>query len=85
MEIYIVTEVHEDRWHHSTVFSNSDDAIRRVQFLLKGYDSYEYCASWFWKAYYKIETALRTTVKTDYITIDHFTYLSGHDEWVFNR
>lgn len=85
MEIYIVTEVHEDRWHHSTVFSNLDEAIERVQFLLKGYDSYDHPSYWFWKAFYKQETAVKINIKMDYITIDHFTYLPGHDEWVFNQ
>ena len=82
MEIYIVTEVHQDGRHYNTVFSNHDEAFDRVQHLLKGYHSYENMGYGRWKAFLKRETAIKVHVTLVYITIDKFTYLPGHDEWV---
>lgn len=77
MEIYIVIEVHDNKWHHTTVHSSHEEAYDRVQYLLKGYKTNKYLTNWRWEAYYD-------NGKCDLITIEHYTYLPGHDEWVFN-
>lgn len=78
MEIYIVTEVHDGKWHHTTVHSSVEEAEIRVKYLLRGYRANKYLTNWRWEAYYD-------DGRWDRITIEHFTHLPGHDEWVFNR
>lgn len=81
--IYILNEVYDDQRCFSTVFSSHEDALNRVKHLLdKFFTSYIYEGNNRWFAYFKRETALRTTVSRTIITIEQFNYLPRHDEWV---